>query len=64
MNSRIRELRKELNLTQKEFGGFVGLRSTTINDIEHNRCKVNERLQIAICSKFKVNEEWLKSRKR
>jgi len=61
MNTRIRTLRKTLNLTQKEFGGKVGLRSSTINDIEHSRCKVNERLQIAICSKFNVNEHWLKT---
>lgn len=61
MNTRIRELRKALNLTQKDFGATVGLQSSTINDIEHMRCKVNERLQIAICSRFHVNEHWLKT---
>ena len=60
MNTRIKELRKYLKLTQKEFGQKVGLKPSTINDIEHFRCKVNDRLQIAICAKFSVNEEWLK----
>lgn len=61
MNTRIKELRTFLKLTQKNFGAKVGLKPSTINDIEHSRCKVNERLQIAICSKFNVNEEWLKT---
>lgn len=61
MNSRIRELRKTLKLTQKEFGATIGLKPSTINDIEHSRCKVNDRLFIALCSKFNVNEEWLKT---
>ena len=63
MNTRIKELRKFLKLTQKEFGSKVGLKPSTINDIEHNRCKVNERLLIALCSKFSVNEEWLRTGK-
>ena len=61
MNTRIKELRKFLKLTQKEFGQKVGLKPSTINDIEHYRCKVNDRLQIAICAKFSVNEEWLRT---
>lgn len=60
MNTRIKELRKTLGLTLKEFGTKIGLKPSTISDIEHFRCNVNERLIIVICSKFNVNEEWLK----
>lgn len=30
-------------------------------DIEHQRCNITERVIIAICSKFSVNEEWLRT---
>nr|DAI06803.1 MAG TPA: helix-turn-helix domain protein [Caudoviricetes sp.] len=60
MNTRIKELRNQLNLTQKEFGNQIGLKPTSICDIEQNRCNVTERCIIAICSRFNVNEEWLR----
>lgn len=60
MYNRIKQIRNSLNLTQKSFGEKLGLRPSTINDIEHGRCKINERLFIAICSKFNVSEKWLR----
>lgn len=62
MNSRIKELRKALNLKQKEFGNQIGLRSS-ISDIELGKAPVTERTIIAICSKFSVNEDWLRTGK-
>lgn len=61
MNSRIKELRKILKLTQSEFGSKIGLKPTSLCDIEQNRCNVTERVIIAICSKFNVNENWLRN---
>ena len=63
MNTRIKELRKCLHLTLKEFGEKIGLKPSTISDIEHNRCKINSRLIISICAKYNVNEIWLKTGK-
>lgn len=60
MNTRIRELRKTLKLTQEQFGNKIGLKSTSICDIEHNRCIVTERVIISICAKFNANETWLR----
>lgn len=60
MNSRIKELRNMLNLKQKEFGAIIGLRSS-ISDIELGKAPITERTIIAICSKFNVNEEWLRN---
>lgn len=59
MNTRIKELRNTLNLSQREFGTTIGLRSS-ISDIELGKAPVTERTIIAICSKFDVNEEWLR----
>lgn len=59
MNTRIKELRNYLNLSQKEFGNTIGLRSS-ISDIELGKAPITERTIIAICSKFNVNEKWLR----
>lgn len=61
MNTRIKELRKVLNLTQTEFGAKIGLKPTSMCDIENGRCNVTERVIISICAKFSVNEEWIRT---
>lgn len=60
MNQRILELRKSLNLSQTDFGEQIGMKASSISDIENNRVQISDRTIIAICSKFNVNEEWLK----
>lgn len=61
MNERILELRKSLNLSQTDFGEQIGMKASSISDIENNRVQISDRTIIAICSKFNVNEEWLKT---
>lgn len=61
MNTRIKELRKLLKLSQREFGAIIGIRGSSESDIENGRCKVTERIIIAICAKFNVNEKWLRT---
>lgn len=61
MNERIIELRKFLNLSQTDFGKQIGISKSSISDIEIGRISISERTIISICSKFNVNEEWLKS---
>ena len=59
MNTRIKELRNTLKLSQREFGSIIGLRSS-ISEIENGKAPITERTIISICSKFSVNEEWLR----
>lgn len=59
MNTRIKELRNYLKLTQKEFGLKIGLKSS-ISEIENGNAPITERTIISICSKFNVNESWLR----
>ena len=61
MNERILELRKSLNLSQTEFAEQIGLKQGSLSDLETGRAKINERIIILICSKFNVNEEWLRN---
>lgn len=59
INTRIKNLRISLNLTQTEFGNKIGLAPSSLSDIENNKCSVNKRNIVAICSIFNVSENWL-----
>lgn len=61
MNNRIRELRKTLGLTQKEFAQKIGLKQNAISYMEKNGATVTEQNIRAICSQFSVNENWLRA---
>ena len=61
MNTRIKELRSFLKLTQDDFSLNIGLKRSSLSDIERGNAPITERTIIAICSKFNVNEEWLRT---
>lgn len=60
MNTRIKELRKILNLKQTEFAKAIGIAPSSVSDIERDYCPVTDRTIITICSIFNVNEQWLR----
>ena len=60
MNTRLKELRKELKLTQAEFGEKLGITAAAISDIEKGRRNLTDRNINLICEKFYVSEEWLR----
>lgn len=59
MNDRIKALRKELRLSQAEFGEKIGVSRSVIANIELNRVAPKELLINHICDIFNVNPEWL-----
>lgn len=62
MNNRIRFLRKNiLTLSQKNFGEKIGLKQSTINDIESGKNKLTDSNLKLICKVFNINEEWLRN---
>ncbi len=61
MNGRIRELRKTLELSQKEFAQKIGLKQNAISYMEKNGATVTEQNIKAICSQFSVNENWFRT---
>ncbi len=61
MNNRIRELRKKLNLSQKEFAKKIGLKQNAISYMEKDGATVTEQNIKTICSQFDVNEYWLRT---
>lgn len=61
MNTRIRELRKNLGLSQTEFGERLGLKQTTIAGYEtRGRTPIDAVISL-ICREFNVNETWLRT---
>lgn len=61
MNNRIRELRKALNLSQKEFAEKIGLKQNAVSYMEKCGSTVTEQNIKSICSQFSVNESWLRT---
>ncbi|MEY8412897.1 helix-turn-helix transcriptional regulator [Lachnospiraceae bacterium 62-26] len=63
MNERIRQLRKDLNLTQTEFGNRLGIKQTTVAGYETGGRAPIDAVVSLICREFNVNEEWLRTGK-
>ena len=61
MNNRIRELRKTLGLSQKEFAQKIGLKQNAISYMEKDGATITEQNVKAICAQFYVNEDWLRT---
>lgn len=60
MNERIRQLRKELKLSQTEFGRRLGIKQTTVAGYETGGRTPIDAVVSLICREFNVNEKWLR----
>ena len=60
MKNRIKLLRKDLKLTQKEFGDAIKVSNSNISNIENGSVNLTDRNIYEICSKFNVNKDRLK----
>ena len=61
MNNRIKNFRKQLNLTQEEFSSRIGLSRNFIAQIETGAKNPSDRTISDICREFGINEEWLRT---
>ena len=61
MNYRIREIRKDNNLTQTEFGERIGVKGNTITGYENATRIPSDAIILSICREFNVNEDWLRT---
>lgn len=57
----LKKLRKELGLSQKEFGNKLKLTSASISKLENGERNITERHIYQICEVFNVNEDWLRN---
>ena len=61
METRIKKIRKELDLTQQEFAERIGVKMNTVATYEMGRSTPSDSALSLICREFNVNEEWLRS---
>ena len=61
MKDRIKELRKNLKLTQQAFGDRLGIKQNTVALYEMGRSGVSDGISKSICREFNVNESWLRT---
>lgn len=61
MNKRIKELRKELKLTQQGLADALNISKSTIEAYEYRNVTVTDRTISDICRIFHVNELWLRT---
>lgn len=62
ISERIQEVRKNLKLTQTEFGNALGVSRDVINNIENDRLanpSQKTSLYKLICREFNISEQWL-----
>lgn len=60
MKDRIKKLRKELDLTQQKFAEKLGVKRNTIAKYETAENTPSDAVVALICTKFSVNEHWLR----
>ena len=60
MNSRINTIRKQVGLTQEEFGKRLNLSRNYVWMLERGEREPSDRTVMDICDKFRVNESWLR----
>lgn len=56
---RVKLLRKELGLSQEEFGNKLGVVKSSISDLEKDKRKPTEQMAKSICRTFNVDYFWL-----
>ena len=59
IGDRVREIRRENGLTQKEFGESLSLKTSTICLLENGGIRRSDRTLNAICKEYSIRKDWL-----
>jgi transcriptional regulator with XRE-family HTH domain len=60
LNTRIKEIRSDANLSQEEFAKRLNISRGQVACYETGRRSLSNRTILDICDKFDINEEWLR----
>lgn len=60
-NERIKDVRKSLGFTLDRFGERVGMKKSSLSQVENGTNAVSNQLRTAVCREFHVREEWLRT---
>lgn len=61
MKNRIKQVRKEANLSMEKFGEKIGITKSSISMLELGKNNPSERTIKLICLEFNINENWLRT---
>lgn len=61
IHDRIKQVRKQLNLTQARFGERIYMSQGQLTSVESGKCNVTDRTIKLICTEYNVNEHWLRT---
>ena len=61
MNERIKQIRKNANLTLEKFGKRIGITAASCSNIESGKTNPSNQTIQAICKEFGCNEIWLRT---
>ena len=61
MNKRIKEIRQNAGMTQREFADSIGVSRNTIAAYETDARVPIDAIIVSICREFNVNEDWLRT---
>lgn len=59
MKDRIKQIRKNENLTLEKFGKRIGITAASCSNIESGKTNASSQTVLAICREFGVSENWL-----
>lgn len=61
LGSRIKDVRKALDLSQDEFGRRLGVTRGAITNLEFNKTEPKPLFIDLLCRQFNINEDWLRT---
>ncbi len=61
MKDRIRQIRKDMNMNQTEFGNEIGVTFAALSKYESGKVVPDKSIRLLICQKFNVSESWLET---
>lgn len=61
IGERILEIINECSVSQSKFAKIIGFSRSHLNNVIGNKASPSERFLLAICYKFNISLEWLKS---
>lgn len=61
MNERIKEVRIQAGLSQKDFGASLGVSRDVYANIENNRVEPKDTFIKLLCSEYHISEDWIRT---
>lgn len=58
---RVKQIRKSAGLTLEKFGEHVGLKKSSLSQIETGKNALTDQVCKAICREFDIDEHWLRT---